>query len=173
MEPRSPIGSLRIPAQSRKSIGDQKDWLKTAVAFANTAPVGYAAIMFVGVKDDGEIEGTANLDKLQRTLSEKLGEAYPAIFYLTRILKHGEKQFLAVLIPGSEYRPHFAGKAFVRDGSQTITASPEQFARLIAERNSKAYEILKWRGKTDHACVVQRFGVVWKKTRLRRSDNYH
>jgi len=69
------------------------------------------------------------------------------IFYLTRILKHGGRQFLAVLIPGSEYRPHFAGKAFVRDGSQTVTASAEQFARLIAERNSKAYEILKWRGK--------------------------
>jgi hypothetical protein len=131
----------------RKSSGDHKDWLKTAVGFANTAPIGYPAIMFVGVKDDGEIEGTANFDKLQKTLSEKLEEAYPAIYYLTRILKYGGKQFLAVLIPGSECRPHFAGKAFVRDGSQTVTASAEQFARLIAERNNKSYEILKWRGK--------------------------
>jgi hypothetical protein len=29
----------------RKSSGDHKDWLKTAVGFANTAPIGYPAIV--------------------------------------------------------------------------------------------------------------------------------
>jgi hypothetical protein len=131
----------------RKSAGDSKDWLKTVVGFANTIPKGYPAIMFVGVKDDGTIEVPANLDKLQKTLSEKLAEAYPTIYYLTRVLERGGEQFLAVIIPGSERRPHFAGQAFVRDGSKTVIASGPQFDRLIAERNSKAYEILKWRGK--------------------------
>ena len=131
----------------RKRGGDFRDWLKIAVGFANTAPIGYPAIMFVGVKDTGEIEGTENLDTLQKSLSERLAEAYPAIFYLTKILESDGKQFLAVMIPGSEHRPHFAGKPFVRDGSKTVPASPEQFARLIAGRDAKAYEILKWRGK--------------------------
>jgi Putative DNA-binding domain len=146
----------------RKTGNDSKDWLKTAVAFANTTPIGYPAIMFVGVKDDGEIEGTANFDNLQRTLSKMLAEAYPTIYYHTRILKHGGKQFLAVIIPGSEYRPHFAGKAFVRDGSHTVTASAEQYARLIAERNSKAYEILKWREKKATLALYKGWPLLGK-----------
>jgi predicted HTH transcriptional regulator len=74
----------------RKTSSDSKDWLRTVVGFANTAPIGYPAIMFVGVKDDGEIEEILNFDKLQKTLSAKLAEAYPVIFYLTRILQYGE-----------------------------------------------------------------------------------
>lgn len=131
----------------RKSTGDTKDLLKTAVAFANSTPMGYPAILFHGVTDKGEPEGKANLDTLQKTISEKLADAYPPIYYLTKVLQNDGKQFLAVIIPGSENRPHFAGKSYVRDGSQTIEASEEQFERLITERSSKAREILRWRSK--------------------------
>ena len=55
-------------------------------------------------------------------------------------------EFLAVIVRGSENRPHFAGPSYIRDGTQTKEASGEQFTRLIAERSSKAREILKWRG---------------------------
>lgn len=55
----------------RKSAGDNRDWLKTLVAFANSTPVGYPAVLFIGVRDDGTPEGGNNLDKLQQTLAEK------------------------------------------------------------------------------------------------------
>lgn len=131
----------------RKSTGDMRDLLKTAVGFANSTPVGYPAILFYGVTNQGEPEGKANLDSLQRTLSEKLSEAYPPIYYLPRVLRHKGKEFLAVIIPGSEDKPHFAGQSYIRDGAQTRVASEAQFTRLIAERNSKAREILKWKDK--------------------------
>lgn len=131
----------------RKSTGDTRDLLKTAVAFANSTPIGYPAILFYGVTDKGVPEGKANLDSLQRTISEKLSEAYPPIYYLTKVLQQEGKQFLAVIVPGSENRPHFAGQSYIRDGSQTREASGEQFERLIAERNSETKEILKWCGK--------------------------
>ena len=54
---------------------------------------------------------------------------------------------LAVIVRGSANRPHFAGPSYIRDGTQTKEASEQQFERLIAERNSKAREILKWLGK--------------------------
>ena len=64
----------------RKTSADSKDWLKTIVAFANTAPVGYPAVLFIGVKDDGTPEGNqVNLDSLQKTLSEHVAKAYPPI----------------------------------------------------------------------------------------------
>jgi predicted HTH transcriptional regulator len=47
----------------RKTSADSKDWLKTVVAFANSTPVGYPAVLFIGVKDDGTPEErTVNLD---------------------------------------------------------------------------------------------------------------
>ena len=42
----------------RKTARDTKDWLKTVVAFANSTPLGSAAAMFIGVRQDGSIEDT-------------------------------------------------------------------------------------------------------------------
>jgi predicted HTH transcriptional regulator len=131
----------------RKSSGDSKDWLPATVAFANSVPVGYPAILFIGVKDDGTPEGNCNLESLQKKFDKKLADAYPPIFYLPKVLRTDGKEFLAVIIPGSPDRPHFAGQAYVRVGSQTKSASEAQFAILIAQRQSKACEILKWLGK--------------------------
>jgi len=131
----------------RKSSGDSKDWLPAAVAFANSVPIGYPAILFIGVKNDGTPEGKVDLESLQKTFNKKLADAYPPIFYVPKVLSADGKEFLAVIIPGSPERPHFAGQAYIRVGSQTKSASEAQFAILIAQRQSKAYEILKWLGK--------------------------
>ena len=131
----------------RKTASEKKDWLYTVVAFANSAPIDYPAVLFIGVKNDGTIENTGNLDKLQQTFTEILGQAYPPIATFSKVLEKDGKQCLAVIVPGSPIRPHFAGQSFVREGSETKKASDEQFTRLIAERNSKAREILKWKGK--------------------------
>jgi predicted HTH transcriptional regulator len=131
----------------RKTSSDTKGWLKTTIAFANSVPEGYPGILFIGVKNDGTIEGTANLETVQKTYNEVISAAYPPIFVLPKVISDQGKQFLAVLVPGSPLRPHFAGKAYVRNGPETREASEEQYATLIASRNSKANEILKWKGK--------------------------
>jgi len=133
----------------RKVFSDSKDWLKTVVGFANSAPVNYPAVLFIGAKDDGSPEQKAeNLDSIQKSLADKLRAAYPAIYYFTKILHVKTAEILAVIVPGSAERPHFAGQSYVREGSKTVEASKEQFDALIASRNSKAYEILRWKGKT-------------------------
>jgi predicted HTH transcriptional regulator len=132
----------------RKRSSDKKEWLRTTVAFANSTPVGYPAVLFIGVKDDGTPEQkTVNLDSVQKTFSEVVSNAYPPIYYSTKILESHGKQFLAVIIPGSEERPHFGGHSFVRVGSQTRKASEKQFIELVTQRSSKAREILKWKDK--------------------------
>jgi predicted HTH transcriptional regulator len=140
----------------RKTSRDSKDWLKTVVAFANSTPVGYPAVLFIGVKDDGTPEErTVNLDSLQKTFGEKVSEAYPVVYYLTKIVNVDGKQVLAVIVPGSADRPHFASQAYVREGSRSVVASKPQFEELIACRNSKAYEILKWKGKIITVDLMQ------------------
>jgi hypothetical protein len=132
----------------RKTSADSKDWLKTVVAFANSTPIGYPAVLFIGAKDDGTIEtGPTNLDSLQKTFNKKMEDAYPPIYFLTKVLSDGDRQCIAIIIPGSENRPHFAGPSYLRFGSETKVASESQFDSLIAERQSKPYEILRWKGK--------------------------
>lgn len=130
----------------RKTVNDLGDCLKTAVAFANSTPIDYPSILFVGVRDNGEIEGVVDPEKIQKSVSAKVANAYPTIYHASRVLVRDGKTFLAFIIPGSPGRPHFAGAAYVRETNKSVQASEPQFDRLIAERSSKAYEILKWRG---------------------------
>lgn len=132
----------------RKLFSDSGDWLKTAVAFANSAPVGYPAVLFIGVKNDGTPEDRAeNIESVMKSFDKKVSRVYPKIYYLPKALNVCGKEVLAIMIPGSTDRPHFAGPAYVRVGSESRAASEKEFQRLIASRNSKAREILRWSNK--------------------------
>jgi len=128
----------------RKTASDSGDWLKTAVGFANSCPVGYPGLLLIGVRNDGTIEGShINLDNLQRTLNRELNKAYPPIYRYPKAVQHEGGEFLAVIVPGSGDRPHFSGPAYVRRGSETVISSDEQFKSLVAQRSSKAYELVR------------------------------
>jgi|SRR5229473_1697275 len=133
----------------KKSLGDMKDVVKTCVAFANTcAAEDPPGILCYGVRDDGTIEtSTANLDSAQKKIREKLSEVYPPIEYKTRVIPKNERSFLVLIVPGSANGPHFAGPAYVREGSSTVVASEELFPRIIDRRERKVREILKSKGQ--------------------------
>jgi hypothetical protein len=132
----------------RKTIKDEKDWKKTAVAFANSVPVGLPAVLYIGVRDNGEMETPQrDLDEIQKKFNTHMEHVYPRIAYVPKIISENGRQALAVIVPGSELRPHFAGLAYVRKGSETRDASEDQVAELIAQRNSKAARILSFKGK--------------------------
>jgi schlafen family protein len=160
----SRLSNLEDSFVERKTEGDSGDWLKTVVGFANSVPVGYPAILFIGVRDDGSVQGLENPDSVQKSLSQKIAQSYPIPYYLTKVLEKDGKRFLAVVVPGSDSRPHFAGGAFVRDGSQTVRASEQQFTRLIAQRSSAGYELLKWLGKTVSVWHPNRSGATYHPT---------
>src|SRR5438477_7215899 len=82
----------------RKTAGDNKDWVKTAVAFANSAPVDLPCVLYIGVKNNGEIEERqANLDSLQKTFNRDMEGVYPPIPYFPTILKSADRQCLAIV----------------------------------------------------------------------------
>jgi len=96
----------------RKSQADKTGWLKTAVAFANSTPIGLPAVLFIGVDNDGSIEGNVNAERAMQTFSDYVGShAWPPIFTLPRSLIHDGRTCVAVIIPGSPERPHFAGRS--------------------------------------------------------------
>jgi schlafen family protein len=148
----------------RKSFSDNRGWLRTAVAFANSASIGYPAVLFVGARSDGTPEDVApNLDTLQQSFSKEISQAYPPIPHFPKVLIVGAKRVLAIVIPGSADRPHFAGHSYVRVGSETRKASEEQFIILLTERNSKGRKILEWKDKEITVRFLERMvlaGVV-------------
>jgi len=60
---------------------------------------------------------------------------------------------VAVIVQASHNKPHFAGPAFVRSGSESKKASEEIFNRLIASRNSKARPLLEAMRKGEKVTV--------------------
>jgi schlafen family protein len=141
----------------RKTVKDEKDWKRAAVAFANSAPIGYPALLYIGVRDNGEIENPQkDLEEVAKKFNSQMQKVYPRIAYVPKVISSDGRQALAVIIPGSESRPHFAGPAYVRRGPESVDASEEQFAQLIAQRNSKAAFLLGWKGK--NVTVFTRMG---------------
>jgi hypothetical protein len=89
----------------------------------------------------------ADSDQLSIEFTNSTADVYPAIHYVSKALVKDGKPFLAVIIPGSDLRPHFTGSSYVRVGSETKKASEAQFNELIAQRHSKVREILKRKGQ--------------------------
>src|SRR6266849_570739 len=83
------------PFSERKSEKDQRDCLKTAIAFANTLPVGIPGVLFIPATNEGKIQQGVNLDELQRKISRYLERAYPPIFYFPQILTIDGQPLLA------------------------------------------------------------------------------
>jgi hypothetical protein len=142
----------------RKSSTDKGGWLRSVVAFANTAPVNYPAVLFIGADNDGKIPSDVDDNTCKSFSDFILKHVYPTVYTCPHFLTVGGKTCLAVIVPGSPNRPHFAGKAFIRDGTQTREASEEQYEKLIDQRSDKVYEILRWVGKSVRIENVQLTG---------------
>lgn len=120
----------------RKSASDKVGWLKTVVALANSTPVGYPAVLYIGVNDKGEITGLKDVEAILKSFSDVIDKAvWPPDYTLPKTVSRAGKVCLAVIIPGSEERPHFAGKSYVRLGTQTKEASEPQFDQIVAQRS--------------------------------------
>jgi hypothetical protein len=130
----------------RKTESD--DFRPTLVAFANSVPAGREAVLFIGVRDDGQIDGVSNADSLQKKIQKTCSEScFPPIAFTTELLPVQEKIVIAVVIPPSLSRPHFAGQAFVREGNKSIKASERVFNDVVAARNTKAGQLQQYIGK--------------------------
>ena len=68
-----------------KPRGQKGEWLQTAVAFANSAPIGWPAVLFVGVDDRGHPQQqNGQIEPLIRMISDVIDQkAYPSILDLS------------------------------------------------------------------------------------------
>ena len=55
----------------RKTAGDNKRWIPALVAFANSAPIGFPCVLFIGAKDDGTLEANVGVESLQKSFTKR------------------------------------------------------------------------------------------------------
>jgi schlafen family protein len=112
-----------------------EDIRKTLVAFANSIPEGEQAILFIGVADDGTLLGVNDTDKLQKGVRRVAEEkCYPPIkAHTCKVFEESGKSIVAVIVSASASRPHFAGTAYVRIGSESVKAPEQIFEQMLAK----------------------------------------
>ena len=111
---------------------------KALVAFANSLPPNRVAVLFVGVENDGRVKGVSEPDKLQRTLRGLAeNECYPPIYLDLEAVSMPEGTVIAAMVRYSERRPHFAGPAYVRRGSESVAATEQVYRELLLSQDDK------------------------------------
>lgn len=91
---------------------------------------------------------------------------YPPIYYTTKIVAEDSRECLAVIVPGSRAKPHFAGHPYLRDGSQTITADASKYEALLAARTGMTQELQRWIGRDITLNLIsRRDGVAYERDR--------
>jgi hypothetical protein len=65
----------------RKLEADQRDFLKTFVAFANSVRPGHTAVVLIGEKEDGTTQGVSDTDELQKKIRKICEGIYPDIIW--------------------------------------------------------------------------------------------
>jgi hypothetical protein len=151
MTPEQLLALLRNPEDGfteRKPEGAKRDEIRrTLVAFANSVPEDRTAVLFVGLHDGGAVLGVKATDSEQKRIREIAERhCYPPIPISSEVLSVEGTNVLAVQVHHSRKRPHFAGPAYVRRGSESVAASDELYEDLINSRTDKCRSILRWKG---------------------------
>lgn len=127
----------------------ERDFKETIVAFANAVPQGLEGVLFIGVADrTGDILGCGGIESLQKTITRICtNECYPPITARLESRQFEGKPVLAVIVPHSAQRPHFAGHAYRRVGAQNVKSDEAAYSDFIVGRSSVGAKILENRGK--------------------------
>jgi hypothetical protein len=139
----------------RKPNGAKRDELRrTIVAFANSVSEGETAVLYIGVLHDGQIQGVNGIDSLQKTIRDICErDCYPPIKFACHSLTLKNQEVLAVEVPYSDKRPHFAGSAFVRIGSESKNATPEVYQELLTGHCALS-GLLRWKKQYGVVTVI-------------------
>jgi hypothetical protein len=160
--------------ERKEGMPNARELRKTLVAFANSVLEGQLAIIFLGIKDTGEICGVDKIDGAQKNIRDVADkECYPPIKLSMVTVPSNGKEVLAVIIPPSRERPHFAGHSFVRRGSECVSASREMLDEMIATRNDKTRRIAEFKDKKVILRLKSKSGFFYDLECLVRSCDAH
>lgn len=156
---KSRIGDLEDNFIERKEgIRGNDEIRKAVVSFANSLLEGQTAVLFIGVSNNGAVTGVSETDaeKFQQRVRRICeDDCFPPIAIRTAdVITIDNQHVVAFEFGPSANRPHFAGQAFVRIGSESVKASASKLDELVASRNTKAGRLLAAKDRHEFVTVV-------------------
>ena len=144
--------------ERKQGIQSNDEIRKAVVSFANSVPEGRTAVLFIGVANDGTVVGLSaeEAEKTQQRVRRVCEEdCYPAIaIRLAEAIEFNGRYVVAFEFAPSPNRPHFAGHAFLRVGSESVKASASQLDELIARKNTTAGRLLAAKDQSEHLTLI-------------------
>ena len=129
--------------KSDLEVARPKSWLKTVSAFAN----GLGGNVYFGVEDGGKAVGLddvkATTDQISRLIKARISPLPE--FNLTAHRVDGDNDILVLQIPRGEIPPYYyVGDgntiAYVRIGSESVPASPQQLSELVRRGKNLSFD---------------------------------
>ena len=126
------------------------DIYKEVIAFANTD----GGVIYIGIDDHGNVTGIDNVDETYTRLTNGIRDAiHPDVTMFVRYILQDNKVIRIEVSEGS-YKPYYlkskgikpAG-VYVRQGTSSVQASPEQIRQMIKESDGDNFE--------DDRCLEQ------------------
>ena len=108
---------------------------------------GHQAVLLIGERDDGNIQGVTNPDNIQKSIRRCAEEIYPPILWRSMVYEKENKCCVRVEVEYDGETPHFGGPAWVRKGSESIIATDIIFQRLIDLRSGIVFKLENWLNK--------------------------
>jgi len=120
--------------QFKETIDKEYKLAKEMCAFSNSQ----GGIIYLGVKDNGTIEGldSKTIGQYNQLISGAANENIkPAIYPLTKTVDIEGKILLLILVPQGPSKPYCtsSGNYYVKSGSDTRNASPQELLRMFQQ----------------------------------------
>ena len=150
------------------------DIYKEVIAFANTD----GGVIYLGIDDQGNLIGIDNVDETYTRLTNGIRDAIaPDVTMFVRYVLQDNKVIRIEVGEGS-YKPYYLKSkgmkptgVYVRQGTSSVQASPEQIRQMIKESDGDTYEDARCleQDLTFHAAetAFERYGVAFSVEKYR------
>jgi len=120
-----------------------EDLYKEVIAFANTD----GGVIYIGIDNKGNLTGIDDVDETYTRITNGIRDAIaPDVTMFVRYILHDNKVIQIEVGEGS-YKPYYLKSkgikstgVYVRQGTSSVQASPEQIRRMIKESDGDTYE---------------------------------
>lgn len=111
-------------------------------AFANGYGNITKGIILLGINNSGNLVGVVgDMDSIQRKIHDVALKCIPQITPLISVVQMADKKIVHISITRGGSRPyHFNGRCYIRVGSSTRTATPEEEERIRQEANLEPFD---------------------------------
>ena len=122
------------------------DLYKEVIAFANTN----GGVIYVGIDDEGNVVGLDNVDEEYTRITNGIRDAImPDVTMFVRFTLQGNKVVRIAVSEGSNKPYYLKAKGlkpsgvYVRQGSSSVPASPDQIRRMIKDSDGDVFEEMR------------------------------